>query len=253
MSFIQLMGCSNILIKGITIENAPFWVIHPTYSKDITIQDVHVNSTRINNDGIDLDSCEDVLVEDCTFNAGDDAIAIKSGRDRDAWRVNRPSRNIVIRNCLVKNVLHGLAFGSEMSGGIENIFVDNFFMEKVDKYAIQFKANRDRGGYIRNVSIDGVYIGSTKTAIFFTNDYPGYQGGNSPSEFYDIQIKNIICNSATGRGIDIKGLPEKPIHNVSFENILVLRENKPSVLSNMREFAFQNLSVNNEQIFYNEQ
>ncbi len=248
MSFIQLMNCSNILIQGLSIENVPFWVIHPTYCNNITIQDVHVNSTRINNDGIDLDSCEDALVEDCTFNAGDDAIAIKSGRDQDAWRVNKISKNIVIRNCVAFNVLHGLAFGSEMSGGMENIYVNNFHMNKVEQYAIQFKANRDRGGFIRNVFIDGVTIDSTMTAIFFTNDYHSYRGGQNPSEFSHIEIKNLVCNYASGAGIDIQGLAKKPIHHLLLKNILIKKEDKPSVKINTNDSTFDNININNEQV-----
>lgn len=250
MSFIQLMNCSRILIEGVTIENVPFWVIHPTYSNNITIRDVQVNSTGINNDGIDLDSCEDVLVEDCTFKAGDDAIAIKSGRDRDAWQVNKPSKNIVIRNCLAEEVLHGLAFGSEMSGGIENVFVDNFIMKEVEQYAIQFKANSDRGGYIRNVSIDGVFIDSTMTAVFFTNNYHSYRGGKNPSEFHDIQIRNLICNSASGRSIDIQGLPKKPIYHLVMENIMIKEEAKPSIQTYTEECDFNNISINGEQTVF---
>ena len=249
-SFIQFLHCENILIKDLTIQNVPFWVMHPTYCKSITIKDVNVDCPSINNDGIDFDSCEDALVEDCTFNCGDDAIVIKSGRDDDAWRINKPSRNIVIRNCLAKEVLHGLAFGSEMSGGIENIYIDNFYMKNVKQYAIQFKANRDRGGYIRDVFIDGVFIDTTKTVVYFTNDYHSYQGGNSPSEFYNIDIKNIICAQANGNAIDIKGLEKNPIHHVILENITVLNEDKPSIAINTENCISKNVSIGGKEFLY---
>jgi polygalacturonase len=242
-SFIQFMNCQNILISDITLTNVPFWVIHPTYCSNITIRNIHVNSYRINNDGIDLDSCEDVLVEDCTFRAGDDAMVIKSGRDQDAWKVGKPSKNIVVRNCFASEVLHGLAFGSEMSGGLENIYIDNFHLKKVEQYAIQFKSNLDRGGYIRNVYIDGVFIDETKTAIFFTNDYHSYSGGNSPSEFSGIEIKNVICNKASGKAIDIVGLEQKPIHNILLENIMIVEEGEKSEILNVVESEFTNIKI----------
>lgn len=253
MSFIQLMNCSKILIDGITIENVPFWVIHPTYSDNITIRNVEINSLRLNNDGIDLDSCNDVLVENCKFNAGDDAIAIKSGRDQDAWRVNRPSKDIVIRNCLAENVLHGMAFGSEMSGGIDNIYVENFYMEKVKRYAIQFKSNRDRGSYIRNVLIDGVYVDTTATAIYFTNDYHSYRGGESPSEFYDIEIKNLMCNYASGKAIEVLGLSQKPIRNLKLENIAVNKEIDTSLISSTINTHLKNVRIHKSEFTPNEQ
>lgn len=240
-SFIQLMHGENILIDGITIENVPFWVIHPTYCKSITIKNVTVNSSHINNDGIDFDSCEDALVEDCVFTCGDDAIVIKSGRDQDAWRVNKPSSNIVVRNCLAPEVLHGLAFGSEMSGGVENIYIDNFFMKKVKQYAIQFKANKDRGGYIRNVFIDGVFIDTARTAVFFTNDYHSYSGGNYPSEFHHIEIRNAVVNHTNEKAIDIQGLAENPIHHVTLENITVISENENSSAINTTNCTSENV------------
>jgi polygalacturonase len=245
-AFIQFMHSENILISGVTIENVPFWVMQPTYCKSITIKDVTVNSQFLNNDGIDFDSCEDGLVEDCVFNCGDDAIAIKSGRDNDAWRVGKPSRNIVIRNCLAENVLHGMAFGSEMSGGMENIYIDNFIMKNVRQYAIQFKANRDRGGYIKDVFIDGVFIDTARTAIFFTNDYHGYRGGNHPSEFHHIEIKNLICNHANGSAVDIQGLEAKPIHHVTLENIMIQHEDNPSIILNTQKSEFNNVSIGRE-------
>lgn len=112
------------------------------------------------------------------FTTGDDAIALKSGRDQDGWRVGKPSKNVVIRNCKADTTLHGMAFGSEMSGGIEHIYVQHFAILNVDQYALQFKANKDRGGYIRNISIDNMTFDTVMKAIFFTNDYHSYAGGD---------------------------------------------------------------------------
>ncbi|NJN26807.1 MAG: glycoside hydrolase family 28 protein [Cyclobacteriaceae bacterium] len=243
MSFIQLMHCENILIEDIEITNVPFWVIHPTYCNNLTIRNVHIDSYSINNDGIDVDSSEDVLIENCTFRAGDDAVVIKSGRDQDGWRVNKPSRNIVIRNCFASEVLHGLAFGSEMSAGLEHIYVDNFHMKYVQQYAIQFKSNPDRGGYIRNVSIDGIFIDDAQTAIFFTNDYHSYSGGNAPSVFSDITISNVVCNQAREMAIDIKGLSHKPIQSIELKNIMVKREGEKSTIRHVMLSQFSNITI----------
>ncbi|MBS2100173.1 glycoside hydrolase family 28 protein [Carboxylicivirga linearis] len=246
-SFIQFFNCQNILISDITIENVPFWVVHPTYCKNITIRNININSSKINNDGIDMDSCEDALIENCVFiNSGDDAIAIKSGRDNDAWRVNRPSKNIVVRNCIAEKVLHGIAFGSEMSGGIESIYVENIALKHVRGKAIQFKSNKDRGGYIRNIFIDGVYIDTTRIALYFTNDYHSYAGGNSPADYHHITIKNLICNYATDNSLNIKGLDEQPIHDVFLENFLVLKENLKSKINNVKDFNCKNVIISGE-------
>ncbi len=182
------MNCENVLVENISIENVPFWVVHPTYCKNVTIPGITVNSRNINNDGIDIDSSEDVLIEDCMFTTGDDAIALKSGRDQDGWRVGKPSKNVVIRNYKADTTLHRMAFGSEMSGSIEHIYVQNFEISNVDQYALLFKANKDRGGYIRNIFIDNMTFDTVMTAIFFTNDYHSYAGGDSPSEFHDVFV-----------------------------------------------------------------
>lgn len=246
-AFLQLVNCENVLISDIQIENVPFWVVQPTYCKNVTVKGIRVNSRCVNNDGVDPDSSEDVLIEDCWFRTGDDAIAVKSGRDQDGWRVNRSSKNIVIRNCHAELTLHGIAFGSEMSGGIENVYVQNFTMGVVDQYALQFKANRDRGGYIKNVFIDGVEIDSAKTAIYFTNDYHSYAGGTSPSAFSDIAIENFTCKYVSDMGIDMVGTEENPIHRVLFNQVTVERAEK-----NRMEYAtdirFDRVNINGQAV-----
>lgn len=246
-AFLQLVNCENVLISDIQIENVPFWVIQPTYCKNVTVRGIRVNSRFVNNDGVDPDSSEDVLIEDCWFRTGDDAIAVKSGRDQDGWRVDRPSKNIVIRNCHAELTLHGIAFGSEMSGGIENVYVQNFTMGKVDQYAIQFKANRDRGGYIKNVFIEAVEIDSAKTAVFFTNDYHSYAGGNSPSAFSNIAIRNFSCKYVSDMGIDMVGTEENPIHQVLFKDVILERAEK-NRMEYATEIQFEGVRINGQAV-----
>ena len=247
-SFIQFVNCKNILVSEISIMNVPFWVVHPTYCKNVIIQGIKVDSYRLNNDGVDPDSSEDILIEDCWFNTGDDAIAIKSGRDQDAWRVGKPSRDIVIRDCFAKRTHHGIAFGSEMSAGAENIYVRNFEMEKVDNYAIQFKSNLDRGGYLKNISVRGISIDSTATAVFFTNDYHSYSGGNSPSEFAYINISDVTCKYASQMGINIVGIEERPIHNINLEHIEISHEEVGSRILNAEKVHLADISINGRRI-----
>lgn len=247
-AFVHLVNCQNVLISDIRVENMPFWIIQPTYCRNVTVKGIRVNSRNINNDGVDPDSSEDVLIEDCWFRTGDDAIAIKSGRDQDGWRVNKPSRNIVIRNCHAELTLHGIALGSEMSGGVENVYIRNFTIGKADKYALQFKSNKDRGAYIRNVSIDGLVIDTALTAVLFTNDYHSYAGGNSPSEFHSISIRNLHCTVTTDLAIDMVGLPEQYIHDVDFENVHVEEAGKIARAEYTNEIRFSEVNINNVEI-----
>jgi polygalacturonase len=128
-NFIQPYRCQNILIEGVTITNAPMWIINPVLSTNVTVRGVTVTSHGPNNDGCNPDSSRDVLIENCLFDTGDDCIAIKSGKDADGRRVNVPSENIIIRNCTMKDGHGGVVLGSETSGGVRNVFAEDCVMD----------------------------------------------------------------------------------------------------------------------------
>ena len=241
---IHFVHCNNILLENITVKNGAFWLIQPTYCNNITIRGLKVESRFINNDGVDLDSDTNVLIENCYFNTGDDFVAIKSGRDQDGWRVNKPCKNVIVRNSRSDNCLHGISFGSEISGGIENIYVENLNFQKVRQYGLQFKSNKDRGAYIRNIEIHGIKIDSTETCISFTNQYHSYSGGNSPSTFENIYIENVECNVAAKKAISIDGLSEQAIKNVQLMNVTVKKANEISVITNVENLQLKNVNAN---------
>ncbi len=166
--FIQPYECSNVLIEGITIKNAPFWLIHPVFCENVTVRKVYMDSPNgPNNDGCDPESCKNVLIEDCYFNTGDDCIAIKSGRNNDGRRWNRPSENIVIRNCVMKDGHGGVVIGSEISGGCRNVFAENCEMDSpnLDRI-VRIKSNAIRGGVVENVYVRNIKVGVCKEAVF---------------------------------------------------------------------------------------
>lgn len=239
---IHFLNCKNILLEDVTVTNGSFWLIQPTYCDNITIRGITVESRFINNDGVDVDSDTNVLIEDCLFNTGDDFIAIKSGRDEDAWRVNKPSKNIVVRNCRSDECLHGISFGSEISGGAENVYAENLQFNKIRQYGVQFKSNKDRGGYIRNIVLNGIQIESTNTCISFTNQYHSYSGGNSPTAFENIRIENLDCKEAKAKAISIIGLPEMPINNVELENVTIHKAGETSEITNVKNMDWSNVN-----------
>jgi polygalacturonase len=248
-SFVQFIYCSRILVEGVTFKNSPFWILHPVYCSDFVIRNVEFISMNINNDGIDVDSSINGLIEECSFTTGDDAVVFKSGRDQDGWRVRKPTQNIVVRNCLAPQALHGIAFGSELSGGIENIFVENFRMGKVRSKAIQFKANKDRGGYVKNIYIRNVEVDESEGDLFyFTNNYHGYRGGDAPSAFHDIYIENVSCRYANSV-IHLQGLSESPLDKITFQNITVEKAgNVFGKMENFRNVEFKRFLVSGEKI-----
>lgn len=166
--FIQFNRCRNVLIEGVSIENSPFWVIHPFLSKNVVIRGVYVNARGHNNDGVDPEMSQNVLIEDCYFNQGDDAIAIKAGRNKDAWRLDTPCRNIVVRNCRVQNGHQLVAIGSELSGGIENVLVEDCSVdERVSTlgHLLFVKTNERRGGYARNLHMRRITAGDLRYGV----------------------------------------------------------------------------------------
>jgi polygalacturonase len=153
---IQFYDCENVLVDGITMKASPMWSLSPVFCSNVTIRNYKVTPGYFNDDGCDPDSCIDTLIENCDFDTADDNIAIKAGRDNDAWPENggRECENLIIRNNFFRATRNNaLAIGSEMSGGVKNVFAENNTFGKVPKIVVYLKSNSDRGGYIENVWI----------------------------------------------------------------------------------------------------
>jgi len=215
---IQFFKCKNILVENIRIENSPFWCLHLLKSQSITVRGVSYKSLNYNNDGIDPEYAKDVLIENVTFDNGDDNVAIKAGRDHEG-RANTatPSENIVIRNCNFKG-LHGVVLGSEMSAGIQNVYVENCKTVGYLKRGIYVKTNADRGGFIKNIFVRNIQLDQVEDCLYITANYHG-EGKGFQSDISNIHFSNISCNKATESGIVIQGFPEKKIRNISLNNI----------------------------------
>ena len=240
-SFIQFFSSSSILVEGITIKNSPMWVNHFIYSSHITLRNVTVKSYRLNNDGVVLDSSTRALVEGNNFSTGDDSIVIKSGRDQDGWRVAKTSEDIVIRN----NYMEGhnaLAVGSEMSGGVQNIYMENNELGKVAS-AIYFKSNLDRGGFIRNVYVKDTKVEEADILLRFHTNYHSHRGGNFPAEYENFVIENVEAKKSRV-GIEILGIPEMPAKNITVSNLKILDAVVPQNIEHVEGLEFKNVSIN---------
>ncbi|KJD34756.1 polygalacturonase [Tamlana nanhaiensis] len=165
--FIQFNRSKHILLEDVKITNSPFWTIHPYLSKDIIIRNLNVYAHGHNNDGVDPEMSQNMLIENCFFDQGDDAIAVKSGRNQDAWRLNTPTKNLVIKNSTVKNGHQLLAIGSELSGGVENVYMDNCEVLDGAKlfHLVFIKTNERRGGYVKNIFVKNITSGKIDKGI----------------------------------------------------------------------------------------
>ena len=215
---IQFFNCKKILVENIRIENSPFWCLHLLKSQSITVRGISYKSLNHNNDGIDPEYAKDVLIENVTFDNADDNVAIKAGRDHEG-RANAatPSENIVIRNCNFKG-LHGVVIGSEMSAGVQNIYVENCKTVGYLKRGIYLKTNADRGGFIKNVFVRNIKLDEVEDCLYITANYHG-EGNGFQSEISNISFWDITCNKATASGIVIQGFAEKKVTNISLNNI----------------------------------
>ena len=247
-SFVQFYGCSRILVEGITLKDSPFWTIHPVFCDHVIVRGVTIDSHFPNNDGCDPESTSNVLIEDCIFRTGDDAVAIKAGRDTDGRATGRPSENIVVRNCDFHSECNGLCIGSEMSGGAANIYMEHVAIGTV-KNAIYFKSNKDRGGYIRNVRVKDITVERARGAIIrFETNYFGFRGGNYPAIYEDFIISDVQAKKADYYALFIEGNPERKIRNIRIENFEVEEAQHPYHLLHTEQIAVEGVTINGEEL-----
>lgn len=219
-NFIQPYQCDKVLIEGITLINSPAWILHPVLCTNVTITGVNINSLGPNNDGLDPESCNGVFIENCRFKTGDDCIAIKAGKDHDGRRLAIPCENIVIRNCSFEDGHGGVGIGSELSGGVRNVFAENCVMNSPDlDRAIRLKSNSQRGGFIENIVIRNIQIEEVGGAVLDIDMFyydPGQKGK------YFTKIKNILLENVHSKqskyGIKILGSDSIPVENVLIKN-----------------------------------
>ena len=242
---IQFFSCVNVLVEGVTIVDMPFWIIHPLYCTNVTIRDITVDSWNPNNDGVDPDGSVNVLIENCTFRTGDDAIAIKSGRDQDGWRVGRPTENVVIRNCRMESKANGLCIGSEMSGSVRKIFMENCTVGNAGS-TIYFKGNLDRGGIVENVYVRNITVQRARHAfIRFDSNYKGHRGNHFPPVFRNFTIQHVTCEQADQYGLYFKGVADEPISRVFLEDIIIKKAEFPVYSQYVKDIRVKSVIINN--------
>jgi polygalacturonase len=222
-SFLQTVGCQNVLVEGITIVNGPMWTIHPVYSENVIVRDVKVMTEGPNNDGVNPDSSRNVLIEDSFFSTGDDCVVIKSGLNEDGWRVGKPSENIVVRRLRGERGHGGVVIGSEMSGGVRNVWVTDSEFKGTDR-GLRIKSMRGRGGavenvYYENVRHEDIRLMVVEMTTFYASSTLKPKTETPPS------IRNVHVRNVTARGakqaIELVGLPELKLADISFENVTI--------------------------------
>ena len=258
---VSLVKCKNVHLKGVIFQNSPAWNLHPLMCENVIVEDVLVRNPSFaqNGDALDLESCKNALIINSRFDAGDDGICIKSGKDADGRRRGIPCENVVVKGCTVFAGHGGFVVGSEMSGGVKNILVDQCQFLGTD-VGLRFKSTRGRGGIVENIYIKNISMTDIKTDAITFNMYYGGKSvaemladGDNPDNvtkmpvneetpiFRNIDIKNIICNGA-GRAMEFNGLPEMPIDGISLKDITILAK-KDAVFTNCQNITKKNVNI----------
>ena len=241
---IQFYECQNILIEGVTIVNSPFWSVHFLKSENITARKVKFNAFNKNNDGFDPEYSKNILIEDIDFNNADDNVAIKAGRDHEGRKTAITSENIIIRNCRFKG-LHGVVIGSEMSAGVQNVFVENCTYSGYCKRGIYLKSNPDRGGFIRDIYINDVEFGEVEDGVFITSYYHG-EGKGYETAISNVFFENLKFKSASHAGLVIQGYPTKKVTNIHFTNVRIDSCTNGISFTNAEDIVFNNVVIGKE-------
>lgn len=239
-NLLVLTGCKKILLEGVTFQNSPAWNLHPLLCEDLTLRDLKVRNPWYaqNGDGVDIESCKNVLIEGSTFDVGDDGICIKSGRDEAGRQRGVPTENVIIRNNTVYHAHGGFVIGSEMSGGARNIWVTDCTFIGTD-IGLRFKTTRGRGGIVENIYVNNVnMIDIAGEAILFDMYYAAVDPvplhgekrdaikaivvpvTEATPQFRNFDIKNVAASGAS-KAIFLRGLPEMNIKDINLENITI--------------------------------
>lgn len=247
--FIQPYKCKNVLIEGVKIIDSPMWEVHPVLCENVTVRNLHISTHGPNNDGCDPESCKDVLIDNCYFDTGDDCIAIKSGRNNDGRRLATPTENIIIRNCTMKDGHGGITVGSEISGGVKNLFAHNNNLDSPDLWtAIRVKNNASRGGVLENFYYRNNTVGQVSRAVIEIDfNYEEGAKGDFTPVMRNLQIDGLTCRSGN-RALDLQGFENAPIYDVSLSNCSFGEIKNASVIKNVRGLELKNVTVSGKKV-----
>lgn len=260
---INIVKSKRVLLEDVTFKNSPSWCVHPLSCEHITLNRVKVFNPWYsqNGDALDLESCKYALITNCVFDAGDDAICIKSGKDEDGRKRGEPCQYVVVKNNKVLHGHGGFVVGSEMSGGVKNIYVADCTFLGTD-VGLRFKSTRGRGGVVEGIYIHNInMLDIPHEALLFDLFYGGKGAGEETEEelqgrmkgsvppvteetpaFRDIHISNVVCKGA-GRAMFFNGLPEMPISNVTVKDVVVSDAKSGVVISQAKDVTLENIRV----------
>jgi polygalacturonase len=246
---VQFQNCANVLVEGVTLKDSPCWTLHPVLCRNVIVRDITAIGHGPNTDGCNPESVDGMLIEGCTFDSGDDCIAIKSGRNADGRRLRVPSRNILIQDCVMKDGHGGVVIGSEISGGAHDIFARRCRMDSADLwYALRFKNNAMRGGVIENIHFQDIEVGQvSRAAVICDFNYEeGARGGFKPV-LRGVRIERMHTRAAA-QVLDLQGLPGAPVFDILLRDCRFDDVTRPSIIAHTQGLSLDNVRVNGQPV-----
>ena len=250
---IETAECTNVMLDGFSTKYERLWSIHPLFCKKVTIKSLTIRSVDLNGDGIDVDSCQDVLIDHCDINTGDDAISLKSGRGQSAARMDRPTQNVTIKDCtLVSSIFAAVGIGTELSGGISDTLIEDCTLSG-HQNGIFLKSRDGRGGYIKNFTGKNLTIHDSPTFLGIELLDKGIQATDpvqgdpdqwtqlSNIHFQHIRVDNV---NYLLRAREVP--PDRPIDGFSLADIQGTCEHALN-MANMKNVTLTGIKVTNYQ------
>ncbi|MBV9183048.1 MAG: glycoside hydrolase family 28 protein [Acidobacteria bacterium] len=247
--FIQPYRSKNVLIEGVTLLGSPMWNVHPVLSTNVIIRGLTIRSAGPNTDGCDPECSSDVLIEDCFFSTGDDCIAIKSGRNEDGRRLNTATENLIIQNCHMEDGHGGLTIGSEISGGVRNLFAQNCQLSSphLDS-GVRIKNNAMRGGVIENVYVRNFKVGEVAVAgVNIDFFYEEGRAGSFTPIVRHVDIRNLTTHKAK-YALYLRGFKDSPIETIRLTDCEFEGVERESVIEEVKNLSFENVRVNGRRL-----
>lgn len=245
---LQPYNCKNVLISGVSMLNAPMWFINPVLCENVIVEQVNIRSHGINTDGCNPEACTNVLIRNCYFDTGDDCIAIKSGRDEDGRRIGRPAENHLIENCEMKAGHGGVVIGSEVAGGVRNIYVINCAMSSPGLHRVlRIKTNSSRGGIIENVFLKNIKVGTYKKAAIYCNMFYENPGRFMPV-IRNIWVEDLNVSNGGEYGVFLHAYAASPVQHLKLVNCHLNGVKTPLQIDHVKDMHLQQVTINGKPV-----
>jgi polygalacturonase len=241
---VQPFASDTVLLEGVTVENSPFWHLNPNLCNNVTVEGLSISSPGPNTDGCDPESCNGVVIDNVTFNTGDDCIAIKSGRDADGRRVNVPSQNVVIQNSDFANGHGGITIGSEMSAGVKNVYARDLTMNSANLEAgHRVKTNTLRGGYVLNSNVYRITAGTVGGPLMLIDAQYDDQTGDFPPDLTDINLTDWTVSDCEGVWSILGADASDPVGTVTLTDLRITTSTVANSAQYITSLVLDNVTV----------